>query len=339
MNKRLFFLDNLKVFLTILVVFHHACIPFSPYGDWGYHPSNPEEVIDRIWLFISVNASFFMGLFFFISGYFIPGSYDRQGGKSFCQKKLLRLGIPLLLVTIIVSPVDHCLSFAHAWYIESLLIFSLLYALIRQFCKPINSEGKTSTPTILWLLSLSVILGILQQLIRSVSPQDSWIMFLGFVRMELAHYFQYMLMFVLGILAYRYKWLETIKNRTGIIAVIFAILLIIGNVVRNGGTWDSFVWNWFGIYESFMCVFISVALLWSFREFGNWSGKFWTWSSAQAYGAYIFHLFVLLSIENAMDSLAIHVVLKLIYACVFATIGSFVITWLFRLIPGVKKVL
>ena len=51
-----------------------------------------------IWHFFSTNAAFFMGLYFFISGYFVPGSYDRQGFGTFIRKKILRLGVPLLLL-------------------------------------------------------------------------------------------------------------------------------------------------------------------------------------------------------------------------------------------------
>ena len=90
--KRLSYLDNLKVFLTVLVIFHHAGQAYGDGGGWAYTPSNPAEVMPWIWHFFSVNAAFFMGLFFFISGYFVPASYDKQGASLFVRKKLMRLG-------------------------------------------------------------------------------------------------------------------------------------------------------------------------------------------------------------------------------------------------------
>ena len=95
---RLNYLDNLKVVLTFLVIFHHAGQAYGDGGEWGYTPSNPAEVMPWIWHFFSTNAAFFMGLYFFISGYFVPGSYDRQGFGTFVRKKILRLGVPLLLM-------------------------------------------------------------------------------------------------------------------------------------------------------------------------------------------------------------------------------------------------
>ena len=97
-NNRLLYLDNLKVCLTVLVIFHHAGQAYGDGGDWAYHPSNPAEFMPWIWHFFSVNAAFFMGLFFLISGYFVPTSFDKQGAKVFVKKKLIRLGIPLLVI-------------------------------------------------------------------------------------------------------------------------------------------------------------------------------------------------------------------------------------------------
>ena len=101
--KRLYYLDNLKVILTFFVIFHHAGQAYGDGGEWGYIPSNPAETIPWIWHFFSTNAAFFMGLYFFISGYFVPGSYERQGFGTFVTKKILRLGVPLLLMGVILT--------------------------------------------------------------------------------------------------------------------------------------------------------------------------------------------------------------------------------------------
>ena len=84
---RSYYLDNLKVFLTVLVIAHHAMIPFTGGGGWPYVPSNAEERMPYMWHFLSTNAAFFMGLFFMISGYFVPKSFDRQGFAHFVGKK------------------------------------------------------------------------------------------------------------------------------------------------------------------------------------------------------------------------------------------------------------
>ena len=298
--KRLYYLDTLKVMLTILVVFHHAAEAYSPYSAWVYKPSNKEEMMPLIWHFNSVNAAFFMGLFFFIAGYFVPRSYDKQGIWVFVKKKLLRLGIPVVLVTAFLSYITGQLEVGHLWYVESLLLFCLVYALVRRFVSPMQVKSNIS---LVGLLAVALVMGVGGYFIRQISPQDNWIWLLGFIHIEPAHYLQYIIMFVLGVLAYRGQWLTGMNNRTGALSLLIGSALAIGDYVRNDGAWNNFVCQWFGIYESLLCVFFSVGLLWLFREFVNGTNAFQNWCSQQAYGAYIVHLFVLLAIQNATDGI------------------------------------
>ena len=62
LQKRLFYLDNLKVCLTVLVIFHHAGQAYGDGGGWAYHPSNPAEVMPWIWHFFSVKCRLLHGL-------------------------------------------------------------------------------------------------------------------------------------------------------------------------------------------------------------------------------------------------------------------------------------
>jgi glucan biosynthesis protein C len=103
-TNRLYYLDNLKIFLIILVVIHHVGQAYgSTGGSWFY--SYPGERVKPLELFFLFNASFFMGLFFFISGYFFPGSFDRHGPRKFIADKLVRFGIPLIFALVLMIPI------------------------------------------------------------------------------------------------------------------------------------------------------------------------------------------------------------------------------------------
>ena len=338
--KRLCYLDNLKVCLTVLVIMHHAGQAYGNGGDWAYTPSNPAEFMPWIWHFFSTNAAFFMGLYFFISGYFVPRSFDKQGTKQFVHKKLLRLGVPLLFMGGIISILSGKPEIGHMWFVESLLVFCLIYALIRQWVQPVN-EACYSKPTIIGLLVVALLMGVGSYVIRQISPQDHWIWPFGIIPlpMEPAHYLQYVMMFVLGILAYRFQWLDKMSNSVGFMALLIGIALAMGNYLRDGGPWDAFVWQWFGIYESLMCVFISFGLIWLFREFVSTTSRFWQWCAAQSYGAYMFHLLLMIVLQNAMDSIWIGAFGKFLFIGVVTTVLSFHLTWIVKMIPGFKKVL
>ena len=325
--KRLCYLDNLKVCLTVLVIMHHGGQAYGNGGGWAYTPSNPAEFMPWIWHFFSTNAAFFMGLYFFISGYFVPRSFDKQGTKQFVHKKLLRLGVPLLFMGGIISILSGKPEIGHMWFVESLLVFCLIYALIRQWVQPVN-EACYSKPTIIGLLVVALLMGVGSYVIRQISPQDHWIWPFGIIPlpMEPAHYLQYVMMFVLGILAYRFQWLDKMSNSVGFMALLIGIALAMGNYLRDGGPWDAFVWQWFGIYESLMCVFISFGLIWLFREFVSTTSRFWQWCAAQSYGAYMFHLLLMIVLQNAMDSIWIGAFGKFLFIGIVTTILSFLLT-------------
>jgi len=338
--QRLYYLDNLKVCLTVLVIMHHAGQAYGNGGSWAYTPSNPAEFMPWIWHFFSTNAAFFMGLYFFISGYFVPRSFDKQGSKQFIQKKLLRLGIPLLFMGAIISVLTGKLEICHMWFVESLLVFCLIYALIRKWVSPIDSNCN-SKPTIIGLLIVALVMGIGSYFIRQVSPQDHWIWPFGIIPlpMEPAHYLQYVMMFVLGILAYRFQWLDKMGNGVGFTTLLIGVALAVGNYLRDGGPWNAFVWQWFGIYESLMCVFISFGLIWLFREFVSTTSRFWQWCATQSYGAYVFHLLLMIALQNVVDSIWMGAFGKFLFIGIVTTILAFLLTWIVRMIPGLKRVL
>jgi len=156
-GARLFFVDNIRVLLTILVILHHLMITYAGTGDWYYNEGREDIVSTALggW-FCATNQAYFMGLFLLISAYFIPGSYDRKGAGRFVRDRLIRLGIPLAIYSWVISPVFVYLLhadeigmpfwqyfpveyFRHApligagplWFVEVLLIFSLAYAAVR----------------------------------------------------------------------------------------------------------------------------------------------------------------------------------------------------------------
>ncbi len=339
-NHRLYYLDNLKTCLTLLVIMHHAGQAYGDGGGWAYTPSNPAEVMPWIWHFFSTNAAFFMGLYFFISGYFVPRSFDKQGTTLFVHKKLLRLGIPLLFMGAALSLLSGKIEIGHMWFVESLLFFCLIYALIRQRMSPVNKTNGPK-PTVILLFCIALLMGIGSFFIRQISPQDHWIWPFGIIPLPLepAHYLQYVIMFVLGIITYRFQWLQKMSNGVGFTAMLIGIVLAIGNYLRDGGPWDAFVWQWFGIYESLMCIFISFGLLWLFREYADVTSRFLRWCAAQSYGAYIFHLLLMIILQNAVDGVWMGALGKFLFIGIVTTILSFLLTSLVRMIPGMKKIL
>src|SRR6516225_2354354 len=99
-------LDALRASLTLLVLFHHAAITYGASGDWYYTEVRAGHDLSSLLLslFTGFNQAFFMGLFFLLAGYFTPGAVERHGPFAYLRERALRLGLPLLLYFLVLSP-------------------------------------------------------------------------------------------------------------------------------------------------------------------------------------------------------------------------------------------
>ena len=85
MSARNAALDRARTGLTVLVVIHHAVIPYTYYG---YADTHRWLGFDGI---ILATDSFFMALFFLLSGLFVWPSLQRKSVANFLHDRLLRL--------------------------------------------------------------------------------------------------------------------------------------------------------------------------------------------------------------------------------------------------------
>src|SRR5512136_1757378 len=157
-GSRLLFIDNMRVMLTIQVALFHLMIIYSRAGSWLYTEGREDFVTGAlgVW-FCAASQAYFMGLFLLISAYFVPGSYDRKGAGRFLKDRLVRLGIPLAVYSWVINPLfiyalayrdgmrmpfwrffpveyfkgNAIIGSGPLWFVEVLLIFSLVYVLWR----------------------------------------------------------------------------------------------------------------------------------------------------------------------------------------------------------------
>lgn len=106
MGTRVYFLDKLRSATILCVVAFHSAVSYS--GTAGFWPYRGEEVGRTLDLLLYVLDIVMMPLMFFIAGYFSLPSYRRLGGWAFLKPKLIRLGIPWLIVTfLLLPPLDY----------------------------------------------------------------------------------------------------------------------------------------------------------------------------------------------------------------------------------------
>ena len=75
---RLYYIDNIRLFIIICVVMHHLAVTYSGFGSWYYMEPSKIGALSSAWftVYLAFQQAYFMGMMFLLAGYFIPGSFD-----------------------------------------------------------------------------------------------------------------------------------------------------------------------------------------------------------------------------------------------------------------------
>src|SRR5262245_19768825 len=94
-------LDRTRTFLTLVVLLHHAVIPYTYFGH-----TDPKSWIGFDMIVLATD-SFFMAMFFFLSGLFVWPGIARKGTVDYLADRLLRLGLPFVICAFTVIPLAY----------------------------------------------------------------------------------------------------------------------------------------------------------------------------------------------------------------------------------------
>lgn len=247
---RLHYLDNIKWMLIEVVILHHVACALSGYNcigisifpatvGMGEPGSNDSLMVLQLisrW-FLTLNQSYFMALFFFISAYFSPSSLDRKGAWKFLEDKFWRLGVPLTVCSFLLYPAintaitnilqpeqrfwvnpPYVPSLDQLWFVFWLLLFNLVYLGCSQIHHAIGKtrgesiEKKNASMSllrpVLYFLAVWIGVSVVQGCISILGLYHgtaSWgMLFNSPSFFDMGMYVTY---FVGGILAKRHGWL------------------------------------------------------------------------------------------------------------------------------------
>jgi fucose 4-O-acetylase-like acetyltransferase len=392
----LLYIDNLRIVLISMVVLLHLAITYGATGDWWYNEEVPESVLSSaaLTLYTTVAQSFTLAFFMMISSYFCPPAYDKKGPRAFAIDKLKRLGIPFLFYFAVLNPLlvmivrvfdgepaippgVSLLTFwvntvgpGLMWFVEALLIFSLVYMLWRMATahrgQPVASSARqpdrgtpragapragaprTGAPGN-WALALFALgLGLITFVVRLVFPVNYWLEPFHF---QPAQFPQYIAYFIVGLVAYRRGWFAGMRVGQAKLwtVVVVALILLYPVIAAVGGalegdvepflgglTWQSLLYS---VWEQFLCVGIVVALGVWFRERFNHQGRVAAAMGADSYAVYIFHPFVIVPLAFALSGITMVGLFKWLWVAPLALALSFLLAHVIRKLPLAREVL
>jgi glucan biosynthesis protein C len=365
-KERLFYIDNLRLLIIVFVVMHHLAVIYSGFGSFYYIESKPLDLLSTAWFafYLSFQQGYFMGLLFMIAGYFVAGSYDRKGFGRFVGDRFKRLIVPTLIYMVFITPLIEdvelgkkvagfsILGFLSStgvmWFAVALFIFSLVYGVARLIVRRPISNSMHLKLSLISAVILILIISVCAFLIRIVQPIGTSIL-----NMQLCFFASYIVLFIVGILAYRNNLFARISYKSGkwwlICAIVLGLLswLVLvteasavpgGTAALNGGlTWES---AGYSIWGSFVAVAMSIGLIPVFREKFNYQSRLVKTLSDNSFAVYMFHPLIIVAVTLLFSSVPLLPIVKWVTLCIICVPLCFAATrFIFRKIPLLKNVL
>jgi glucan biosynthesis protein C len=169
--------------------------------------------------------------------------------------------------------------------------------------------------------------------------------------LELAFFPQYILMFAVGILAYRNRWLPDlpigVRRVWSVVApiaiVALPVIMIVGKATENiapykgGLTPQSAI---ISTYEAVYCVAMAILMLGLFRQRLDHQGGFGKFQSSNAYSVYIIHPIVIVPLAWLLGGISMDPLMKFFLVAPLAIRLCFLgAQYLLRRIPYSDRVL
>lgn len=368
-SNKLLYIDNIKVLLTILVVLHHTFIAYSSSNGWYYNEETSYLGVRILaTAFVSINQSFFMGYFFLLAAYFTSISYSKKGALLFLKDRIIRLGIPLVFYSLILTPFicylvyyytkkaipfyeyisryDSWIDLGVTWFVAALLLFTFVYVVTKKIIK-INSAKIYTAPNSRTILIFAAGLGIITFGVRILFPVGCFLEPFGF---QLGHFPQYIALFIIGLIASKNNWLDQLSEKTGqqlkrsakLCLLLFPLFLVIRLALNTPVSWFSGGFHWqallYAIWEQCIGISILTAILIKGKTKWNTTSKLLTNASRSSFAVYIFHPLVIVIFSLLARNWNVDPAIKLLITSSLIIFFSFTLGALIVSIPGVKRV-
>jgi hypothetical protein len=322
-EQKLYFIDNLKTCLTLMVINTNA---FQLFLGGGAAPFEVDSVPSHFRTFMSclgnINSAYTVALFFMLTGFTMPSGLDRLGPCMFIKDNMKRLGLPAIVcffglgpVTLFLIDSDFGLGGAYhrspvlgtEWFAFWLLAFSIMYAFVAQYG---SCPSWVKLPGTCGLLALGLGIGLVQFVFSTYFNQwGDESLFLLNPFFDQTPYF--VAFFAAGIVAQRNGWLDQLASFSScslwalrLLSVTFAGLIFLilqwHDWLAASSTQDTSVeqknsfWLMLCSWAVVQCVFgvvVTVVELDLFRRcFNHGGGSIHRFFTDAGYGVYLCHL-------------------------------------------------
>ena len=369
-------IDRTRTFLTLVVLVHHAVIPYTYFGH-----TDPKWWIGFDFV-VTATDSFFMAMFFFLSGLFVWPGLGHKAPSIFLRDRLLRLGLPFAIAAFTIIPVAYYsfalrqqpdLGFAAfwwktvtvgpwpsgpIWFVWVLLAFdltaSLLYRVSAHLVDPINrlSQRGFDQPAAFFVFLLAVSALAYFPAVLYFRP-NYWFEF-GPFSVQASRVLLYATYFFIGAGIGAANLERGVLGNNGRLAksswgwivmalipycLMWVMIYIKREMLGNPDPQPP----WYLAADSFLFVTFSAAILFAilafFLRFRRTGWSVLDPMQADAYGMFLVHYAIVLWLQYWLFDFDISAIAKAVIAFVLTVALSWAVTAALRTIPGATKVL
>lgn len=370
-------LDRARTFLTLVVLLHHAVIPYTYFGH-----TDPKFFFGFDMIVLATD-SFFMAMFFFLSGLFAWSGIARKGALSYLADRLLRLGLPFVICAFTIIPLAYYaislrqnpeIGFSEywwnmvtkgpwpsgpIWFLWVLLGFDvvacILHRLSPNLLDPINrlSLYGRRRPAVFFAVMLAVTAAFYVPGLMYFGP-SSWLEF-GPFSVQHGRVMLYATYFFFGAgigVANMDRGLLSAEGRMAkvswdwmVLAIVpYCLLWVLIFIKREILGNPSPLPNWYeGLYAACFAVF-SVAIMFlilaffqRFKQSG--SARLLDPMQADAYGMFLVHYPIALWLQYLLFDYDLPAIVKATVGFVLTVAFSWALTRALRQIPGATRIL
>jgi fucose 4-O-acetylase-like acetyltransferase len=370
-------IDYLRGFLTILVVLHHSLLGYTSQGTASLIvDSNKFSFFDYI---VSLQDSYFMFLFFFISGLFTLENINKNGSIDFIKKRLIRLGIPFIIGWLIINMPAYYLSVkayvvfilnsdisisrffqywidtqkmataGPLWFIWVLLLFNIIVVFIISVIKKINNKiihkYKIRAFSIPYFLVTFFIAGFILYTLFATLNENRFYNFLGPFEAQVNRLPLYFLFYIMGVILSRDSLSEGIFSKSSLLVKYWWITGLVGlsfwRVLYIPALYNNGLFPFFALTSSFVlaALFLSITLMGIFRSYFSNEITVFNSLSSNAYGIYILHYTFVALFQYLFLFTDFPGFLKGFLVFMLSVLSSWGVSFLIRKIVIVRKVI
>ncbi len=156
MKNRVNYIDNLRWITVSLLVLYHTAMAYNTWGEANYIFFEEVKPIASVVTFIS---PWFMPLMFLLAGVASSYSLRKRGYGAFLRERLVRLGIPLLLGILVLTPIlSYVADVTHNGYTGGFLNHYGIF--FTRFTDLTGYDGGF-TVAHLWFLAVLILISVL----------------------------------------------------------------------------------------------------------------------------------------------------------------------------------